>query len=365
MNWNYTINVESEEPIMLINKHIGFDDAEGQGIDGALFQEELLRLDTLGKKRIQVWISSEGGIVMDGYKIYNAILKSKTKVDTYNVGICASIAAVIFQAGRKRVMADYSLLMYHNPYGGASKELAKMRESIAIMVSERTNNSVDSVLKMMDRTTWIGAAESLSTGFCDEIEYTKDSNLPHGNAKAMWDAGALIANSISKPNNNNKMSKVANKLGLNSEANEDAIISEINSIVNKKTASDEKLKDMEAQYKAACDKCNQLQDEMNKMKEEMKNANEEKAKAELDSKEEKAKNMVDSFVKAGKIKNEAASKWVAKAAADFEGVKNLLEELPSNGKAPALSVSNSFNEAELTMVAAKAMQEVRAKLNIN
>ncbi len=91
-NFIYTIDVESDEPIMLINKHIGNDDQLGQGIDGSIFQAELLRLDTMGKKRIQVWISSEGGIVMDGYKIYNAILKSKTKVDTYNVGICASIA---------------------------------------------------------------------------------------------------------------------------------------------------------------------------------------------------------------------------------------------------------------------------------
>jgi len=365
VNWNYTIDVESDEPIMLINKHIGFDAVEGQGIDGSLFQEELLRLDTLGKKRIQVWISSEGGIVMDGYKIYNAILKSKTKVDTYNVGISASIAAVIFQAGRKRIMADYSLLMYHNPYGGQSSELSKMRGSLAIMIAERTGTSVDAVLKMMDRTTWIGAAESLASGFCDEIEYTNENNVKHGNARAMWDAGQLIVNSISKPNNTLKMNKVANKLGLNPEANEDAIIAEITSIVNKNGDMEGKMKKMEAEYKAAQDKCNELQDKMDKMKEEIKDAEDKKAKAEMDSKEEKAKNLIDTFVKAGKIKLEASAKWVEKAAADFDGVKNLLEELPSNGKAPVMQVNNAFNEAELTMVAARSMQEVRTKLNIN
>ena len=350
---------------MLINKHIGFDAAEGQGIDGSLFQEELLRLDTLGKKRIQVWISSEGGIVMDGYKIYNAILKSKTKVDTYNVGICASIAAVIFQAGRKRVMADYSLLMYHNPYGGESKELAKMRDSIAIMVAERAGASVPDVLKMMDRTTWIGAAESLSSGFCDEIEYTNENNVKHGNARAMWDAGKSVVNSISKPNNNFKMTKVANKLGLNPEANEDAIISEITSIVNKNSDMESKMSKMEAEFKKAQEKCNELQEKMDKMKDEMKDAEDKKAKAEMESKEEKAKNLVDLFVKSGKVKNEAAIKWVAKAIEDFDGVKNLLEELPTNGKAPVMQVNNAFNEAELTMVAARSMQEVRTKLNIN
>jgi len=368
MNWIYTIDVESDEPIMLINKHIGYDMQSGQGIDGSLFQEELLRLDTLGKKRIQVWISSEGGIVMDGYKIYNAILKSKTKVDTYNVGICASIAAVIFQAGRKRVMADYSLLMYHNPYGGESKELAKMRDSIAIMVAERAGASVDSVLKMMDRTTWIGAAESLSTGFCDEIEYTNDNNVKHGNARAMWDAGKQVVNSFNtnyKPNNNLKMNKVANKLGLNPEANEDAIISEITSIVNKNSDMTAKLEKMQAEFKKAQEKCDELEMKCNEMKEEMKQAEDKKAKAELDAKEEKAKNLIDLYVKAGKVKNDAATKWVAKAIEDFDGVKNLLDELPTNGKAPIMQVNNTFNEAELTMVAARSMQEVRAKLNIN
>ena len=365
VNWNYTIDVESDEPIMLINKHIGFDSAEGQGVDGSLFQEELLRLDTLGKKRIQVWINSEGGIVMDGYKIYSAILKSRTKVDTYNVGICASIAAVIFQAGRRRIMADYSLLMYHNPYGGQSSELLKMRDSIAIMISERTGSVKDSVLKMMDRTTWIGAAESLASGFCDEVEYTKDNNMKHGNAKAMWEAGKDLVNSISKPNNTNKMSKVANKLGLNPEANEEAIISEISSIVNKNADMEAKMKKMEAEYKAAQDKCNELQEKMNEMKDKMKEAEDKAEKAENGRALVNATNMVDTFVKAGKIKVEAANVWVEKAVADFDGVKNLLETLPTNGKAPIMDVNNAFNEAELTMVAARSMQEVRTKLNIN
>jgi ATP-dependent protease ClpP protease subunit len=99
----YTVNVDSDEPIMLINKHIGYDEADGYGIMGDLFQAELLALDQMEKKRIQVWINSPGGSVMDGYNMYTAMLKTKTKVDTYCVGICASMAAVLFQAGRKRV----------------------------------------------------------------------------------------------------------------------------------------------------------------------------------------------------------------------------------------------------------------------
>jgi ATP-dependent protease ClpP protease subunit len=364
-NFLYTIDVESDEPIMLINKHIGYDEQMGQGIDGSTFQAELLRLDTMGKKRIQVWISSEGGMVMDGYKIYNAILKSKTKVDTYNVGIAASIAAVIFQAGRRRIMADYSLLMYHNPYGGESTELKRMRESIAVMVAERTENIKEDVLKIMDRTTWISASEALLSGFCDEVEYSKDVNIKHGNAKALWESGALIANSIINPKNKNTMlTNVANKLGLNPEANEAAVMAEISSILNKKMSLEEKFTKIEDEYTAAKEKCNELEAKMAEMAEELKEAENKKAEAEVDAKKIEAKNMVEGFVKAGKIKNESADKWIGQALVNFDTVKNLLEELPTNGKAAVISTNPVDNDAALTMVAAKAMQDVRNKFKI-
>ena len=47
----YCVDPSADEPILLINKHIGFDEKDGMGIDGALFQQELLMLDALGKKK--------------------------------------------------------------------------------------------------------------------------------------------------------------------------------------------------------------------------------------------------------------------------------------------------------------------------
>jgi ATP-dependent Clp endopeptidase proteolytic subunit ClpP len=367
MEWNYTIDADSDEPIMLINKHIGSDDAEGQGVDGAMFQEELLRLDGLNKKRIQVWINSPGGIVMDGYNIYNAILKSKTKVDTYCVGIAASIAAVIFQAGRNRCMADYSLLMYHNPYGGDSVELKKMRESIAVMIANRSGKGVENVLKVMDKTTWMTATEAKTTGFCDEVEESASYNVKHGNAKAMWDAGKLVANNfINQNKKSSKMNKVANKLGLNAEANEDSIIAAITEVENKYTKVSNDLKKMENDYAEAQAKCKDLEDKMNAFKKKAEEAEADKKKAEDEAKETKAKNMIEGFVKIGKIKNESVEKWTAKAVADFDGTKELLDELPVNGKAPVMNSASGGTGADTeklqTMVIANAMNEIRNKI---
>jgi len=365
VNFIYTIDIEADEPIMLINKHIGFDEDEGQGIDGAIFQQELLMLDKMGKKRIQVWINSPGGIVMDGYNIYNAILKSTTKVDTYNVGIAASIAAVIFQAGRKRIMADYALLMYHNPYGGDSVELKKMRESIAVMVAERAEKTTDEVLKMMDKTTWITASEAFESGFCDEIEASKDNNAKHGNAKAFWDAGKVMANKVNFTPKIKTMTKVTNKLGLNAEANEDAILEAINGIENKYTQVSNDFKKMESDYAEAKAKCDEMKAELDEAKKKAEDAEKAKNEAEMESKKSEAKNMVSNFVKLGKIKNEVSEQWETMAIADFAATKNLLETLPTNGKAHTPSVAIVSNEAELMGVAAKAMNEVRNNLKLN
>ena len=367
----YVVNPEAEEPIMLLDKHIGFDEDEGQGIDGSLFVRELMMLDQMEKKSIKVWINSPGGIVMDGYNIYNAILKTKTKVDTVCVGIAASIAAVIFQAGRNRVMNEYALLMYHNPYGGNSDELKKMRVSIAKMIASRTSKSEDEILKMMDKTTWITASEALMSGFCDSIEVSADFNKKRSattDAKAMWKESAQVLNSIFKPKNKT-MNKVANKLGLISDASEESIVSAIDSIVNKKNDMEDKMKKMEDDYAEAKQECDKLKAQLDEMKQK---AEDEAKKAEEEAKNAKkaeAKNMVEGFAKAGKIKNEAVEKWVAMAADNFEMVKNLLEELPVNKVANKIEVNTgdqgAASDANLTSVIARAMADTRNKFNVN
>jgi len=365
---NYCIDPSANEPIMLIDRHIGFDDDEGQGIDGSLFAQELLQLDTLGKSKIHIWINSPGGVVMDGYSIYNAILKTKTKVDTCVHGIAASIAAVIFQAGRYRTMSDYSLLMYHNPYGGdGGDELAKMKESIAIMIAERTGKTVEEVHKIMDKTTWMTASEAFENGFCDMIEVSSNQNKKRAtnDAKALWKQGATVLNSILK--NNNKMTKVANKLNLNESASEDAIISAINEIQNKKAESDKKAEDLKKQmddldddYKA---KMEDLKKQLDECKNEMEDYKAKAKKAEDEAEDDKIKNMLEGFVAQGRIKGDAKDKWHSTAkAVGIDTVKDMIASLPINKSAVAIDVqNNATGDAVLTNVVASTMRDIRIK----
>lgn len=380
--WIYTVDPLAEEPIMLINNHIGFDKDDGMGVDGAQFMSELLTLDGMNKKRIQVWINSPGGSVMDGYNIYSAILKSDTKVDTYCVGMAASIAGVIFQAGRKRIMSDYSFLMYHNPSGSDDgKIINMMKDSIATMTA-RSGKDEEQILNMMKKETFINPTEAMEFGLCDEIETSKEQNKKRMSgvpATAYYKEAKTVLNSIFQPKIEKTMLKVTNKLKLNPEANEDAILAEIENIQNK--AKDDK-DSYAAKEKDLNDQMDKLKAEMEDLKKSKKDAEDAKNKAESDvadmkkekdeavdkAAEEECKNVVNTYVKAGRIKNDAETVtfWTAILKADMNIGKKQLDALPLNKVGVKIEVeADAANITALTNVAASTMQAVRNKLQIN
>lgn len=361
MMYNYIQNIESEEPIMLINRHIGYDEQEGMGIDGAIFQQELMLLDTMGKKRIQVWINSVGGMVMDGYNICNAILKTNTPVDTYCMGMAASIAGVIFQTGRKRIMADYGILMYHNPYAGDktnSPMLESMKDSLNTIICNRCAMDAKAVQEMMDNTSFIEPEMAKALKLCDEVEVTQKLNTKYM-PKTQSDSAAfhLAANKVLNKiltNQTNKMQKVLNKLSLADDANEESILQAIESIenksaeameiVNKKSAEEmDKMKadleEMENKYKMACKEYDDCKNELDAI-------NEAKAEMEDKMKEDKAKNLIEESVQDGKVKNEVATieAWTAKAKLDFDGTKALLDGVAVNKSSVKIKIANKENE---------------------
>jgi len=162
------------------------------------------------------------------------------------------------------------------------------------------------------------------------------------------------------------MLKVTNKLGLVSEANEDAVLEAIAKIENKAQVAEDSLAKMQDALNAKKAECDELS---NKLAEATKKAEDEaeaKAKAEAENMEAKAKNMVEGFAKSGRIKNdtETITKWTNKAKSDFEGVKALIEDLPVTKVANKIEVSTVTNELALTNVVAKQMRDVREKYKL-
>lgn len=364
----YTIDASVDEPIMLIDRHIGYDEQDGYGIDGGAFARELMQLDGMGKKAINVWINSPGGIVLDGYNIYNAILKSKTKVNTYCVGMAASIAGVIFQAGRDRVMCDYGVLMYHNPFGTESTDALKaMRDSIVTMISERCGMSQEDVLTMMRRETFLTAQEALDLKMCDHIEGSADYNKKRmapaavsNNAKGYYLEAKTILNNLFKIDNNMPdFSKIANKLGLVPEANEDAILRGIVAVENRATTAESELAKVKNQLTEKDGKISDLNNQLVAVQNKVANAEKEANKV-------KAEALVKGAVNLGVIKNETEviTKWTNKAIADYDGTKDLLESLPVNKVANRITTDggSKVNTSALENAAALAMAEIKNRL---
>ncbi len=357
----YTVDVTAEKPVMLINKHIGFDETDGVGIMGDQFQAELMALDAMGKTGITVVINSPGGTVIDGMSIYSAILDSTIPVDTKCVGIAASIAGVIFQAGKNRIMSDYGLLMYHNPEGGDDEELNKLRESLITMITSRTGKTADEVSAMMDKTTWITAGEALGSGLCDSVEDSETKNALSTDVKMAWKQADAIVNTAFKKNTT--MHKIINKLGLNDTATEDAVVAEIENILKKNKDDDDKLNKLQEDYDNKCQALAALKKECDAIKEDL-----DKLKQDADDKadkevEEKATAALNKAVAEEKIVNkpDVVARWKDSYKANPELAERMLAAIPINRKSGVDFEAALKDKADTAKRPASKINEINAR----
>jgi ATP-dependent protease ClpP protease subunit len=169
---------------MNIHGEIGQDYWSDDGYTAEQFQTALKGFE--GKRGV-VNIHSEGGNIWDGFAIANMI-EAHGNLDTRVLGLAASSADVIFQAGKVRHMSHTSMRMGHNPsslfiaQGNAEQLRAQMDDyqqtidrldkhatTLAKMYSRVSGNSVDECRTMMDNQEFMDGDESVEKGFCDKI----------------------------------------------------------------------------------------------------------------------------------------------------------------------------------------------------
>lgn len=323
---------------MLIDTHIGWDDELGMGVKTQQFCRELMFLDTLGKSRVQIWMNSVGGSVLDAQQIYNTILKTKSKVDTYCVGLVASSAGFIFQAGRRRYMMDGTNLMMHNPYNPDKPDEQSvvtdlLTDSIVTMICARSGMNETKIRGMMNVTTWLNAKDCEELGLCDEVEYLDSFNKARKvsieNPLNALKEYSQIINKVIQTKKTNTMEKVYNKLNLNPAiANvEDLAVVEIEKLEVANKATSEKLTSTEKELADAKELVNTLTAKV----EAIEKAEAEKAEAEKDS---KAEEVVNKGVKDGKIANDESviNAYKVMAKADLDNTSKVIEALPVNKK---------------------------------
>ena len=128
---------------------------------------------------IEVLVNSGGGSVMAGQEIYSA-LRGNDNVTIRIQSMAGSAAGVVAMAG-KCIISPVAMIMIHNvSMSGASGDyhdmqknaeiLKQMNAAMANAYVQKSGKTLDEILKLMDRETWLTANQCLEYGFVDEIE---------------------------------------------------------------------------------------------------------------------------------------------------------------------------------------------------
>ncbi len=128
---------------------------------------------------ISVRINSLGGLVFDGFAIFNALKQSPRRVTVHIDGVAGSIASIIAMAGDEIIMAENAVMMIHKPSDGTygvSTELRSVADRLDMLqgqlvniYAQRTGMSADELNPLLDAETWLTAAEALDLKFIDSI----------------------------------------------------------------------------------------------------------------------------------------------------------------------------------------------------
>ncbi len=185
------------------------------GTYGVTAQEFITDIKDLKDTPINLRINSLGGDVFDGMAMYNVIKRREAKTTVYIEGIAASIATIIALGADEVVMAENSLFMIHNAWGGSMGEAKDMRKTadtldkitgeLTDIYRKKTGLSYDSLVDMMDEETWLNANEAFSYGFIDTISDSIKVAAKYDVSKFKNITQEEIQNKLSININNKKM----------------------------------------------------------------------------------------------------------------------------------------------------------------
>ena len=132
-------------------------------------------------KDISMYICSPGGSVTAGLAIYDTMQMLSCDVQTYCVGQCASMGAVLLAAGAagKRYSLPNSRIMIHQPWGGAqgtaadiniqAREIIRLKGILNGILAAHSGQSIKRIEKDTERDFFMSPEEALEYHLIDKI----------------------------------------------------------------------------------------------------------------------------------------------------------------------------------------------------
>lgn len=143
--------------------------------------ERLELLKTKGYKEAFLILDSPGGSVFDGARLVAWMKDSPLQVHTICDGVCASMAAHLFESGRTRYMTGKSTLMFHPASGGVQGTLEQMGSRLNYVktfvdrldanVAERAGIDYNEFKNRTLVEYWVETEDAVSNGLADNMAF--------------------------------------------------------------------------------------------------------------------------------------------------------------------------------------------------
>lgn len=371
------------------------------------FNEEFLWLQEWVKpSKIIVAINSEGGSVIYGMSTFSLINSCPIETECVIEGIAASMGSIIWAAGKRLYMHDYSLLMIHNPFiedatddENTKRSIEVFRKQIETIYVKRFGLSEDQVKDIMDGKenldgTFFTAQEAVDAGVipashvietemavADKIGDVMAEAKEGGKDVQVREMFTSIAAEISNEKLIARLETITNKkqpqtqhlmnekdfkeivaqLGLKEDATMIAVSAKVGDLLKAK----DELAALQAQHSELNIKFTGKETEVSNLKGELATAKAELQKykdAEAAALKAEIESVVDAAVAAGKITVEAKESWIQMAQNNFDTVKATLASIEGRKVISEVIAKDPKNQEQARNGMTEAEQQMQAKV---
>jgi ATP-dependent Clp protease protease subunit len=166
---------------LLKDRVIFIGSAIDDAVANAIIAQLLFLQMTDPKKDIHIYINSPGGSVTAGLAIYDTMQFVSCDINTYCLGMAASMASVLLAAGTKgkRFCLPNSHVMIHQVRGGAEGPASDVERTVGFMFSlkkrlnailaSHSGKTLEQLEHDADRDNYMTAEEAVAYGLVDKI----------------------------------------------------------------------------------------------------------------------------------------------------------------------------------------------------
>lgn len=363
----------------------------------ARFNEEFDFLENVIRPSlIRVLINSEGGSVLYGMSTYSTIQNAGVDTECVIEGMAASMASIIWAAGKRSLMRDYGILMIHNPMlpGEHAEDVSEMvlafRKQIETIYRKRFGLTKEHVRAIMDGEagkdgTYFDAAAAVKAGIIPAENIIKTSKQlcekVHDRLRELTDMAAIqemmtrvsaenkpfadSASILTQTDNSNMENEknlqgfeygaIAASLGMKDKEVKDVMarISELAALEPKYKEVQKSLSDAQTVIAGKDATIQNLQKDLATATSQLASY-QKKEQEEMDTRIE---TLVEDAIKEGKIDREAKTQWVEMAKSNLTLAESTLASIPAREKISEEIASDPEN----VQAAAKGAEDLMAK----